>query len=141
MENRYPKGVSDTEATARMYAEHFLGEFAGLLGKTRAFINFDYTSLANGVALDFPPESIVVEVLETCTPTKELFAILKDLKVKGYTIALDDFIPNEEWTEFYPLIDIVKFDIQSISSIRCRMYITQLKNYSIRFLAENLRRI
>ncbi|CAK4073822.1 Cyclic di-GMP phosphodiesterase CdgJ [Vibrio sp. 16] len=138
MANCYPQGVADTEATARMYAEHFLGDIVGLLGKTPAFINFDYDSLLNGAAMDFPPQAIVVEILETCSPTEELFEVLSGLKSQGYTLALDDFTPSDEWQSFYPLIDIIKFDIQSMSMIKCGLTIRSLQGYDIRFLAEKV---
>ncbi len=136
--NQYPEGTTETEATAKLYAEHFLGELSEVLADAPAFVNFDYLSLMNGVVYDFSPKDIVVEILESCEPTAELLDILQDLSLKGYTLALDDFIPNEKWEKFYPFIDIIKFDVRNISIVKCGMYIDSLKKYDIYFLAEKI---
>jgi EAL and modified HD-GYP domain-containing signal transduction protein len=85
----------------------------GLMSITRgkkAFINFTHNLLINGVAAYFPPESIVVEVLETAEPTARLLDALAALKAKGYMVALDDFSYREDLVPLIKLADIIKID-------------------------------
>lgn len=76
-----------------------------------AFVNFDYSFLMSDAIELIPPESLVIEVLETVMVDLPLIVRLELLKQKGYRIALDDF---EDTIADYPLMhvaDIIKFDI------------------------------
>ncbi|WP_062047615.1 EAL and HDOD domain-containing protein [Bacillus sp. JCM 19034] len=79
------------------------------------FINFTENLLKKGVVTYFPPHLIVVEILETVELTSEIIEICKQLKYKGYKIALDDFVYEQlvEVSErIYQLVDIIKVDIR-----------------------------
>jgi c-di-GMP-related signal transduction protein len=67
-----------------------------LTGKAKAFINVDLSALQRGAARLLPPDHVVVEILETITPTPEIVQLCKDLCASGYVLALDDYIghPN-----------------------------------------------
>ena len=62
-----------------------------LVGRHRAFINFERTLLLGDYCESLPPERVVLEILETVEPDKELLKRLERLRAKGYRIALDDF--------------------------------------------------
>ena len=53
----------------------------------RDFLLRDYVSL-------FPPKTVVVEILETINPDREVIEACRRLKQAGYTIALDDLAQN-----------------------------------------------
>ncbi len=55
----------------------------------------------------FPVKSLVVEILEDCPPTPELLSAIKKMAQLGYKIALDDFIPSNDWKAFLPYISII----------------------------------
>lgn len=136
--NAFPVNVSSGQATRKLLAEHLLGYKSKVLGEFKGFVNFDYDCLIEGVPLDFPSEDIVVEVLETCPPSDELLAALTELKQAGYTIALDDHLESAEWHRFYPLVDIIKVDIQQTSLLKARALMDKLEEYQIAFLAEKV---
>jgi EAL and modified HD-GYP domain-containing signal transduction protein len=56
---------------------------------------------------------VVVEVLESVEPTEAVVAACDQLKRAGFTIALDDFVPNEKSLPLVPFADIIKVDFRS----------------------------
>lgn len=77
-----------------------------------AFINFTLETLSKGYPLQFQPQHIIVEILESEQPSPELLSICKNLYEKGYEIALDDYIHHQDWHEFFPYINIIKVDFR-----------------------------
>ena len=92
------------------------------------FVNFSYQSLINGTALNYPPQDLVIEVLENCVPDSVLFDVLVDLKNRGYRIAFDDFNPCDAWRPFLPLADIVKLDFRALSPETIRRFVLDCKS-------------
>lgn len=80
-----------------------------------AFINFTEQSLLNAYPNMLPKEKVVVEVLETVTPTPVVYKQLQTLAIEGYVIALDDFIHSDAWEPYYKFTQIIKVDCKFIS--------------------------
>lgn len=76
-----------------------------------AFINVSESVLLDGVGQVLDPRAVVVEVLETVRPTPEVVAACRDLKARGFRLALDDYSPRSEPGPLLELADIVKVDI------------------------------
>lgn len=139
LENVFPK-IDDNEATSKMIEGlHFNLGLETLTQGKLAFINFTYESLINGFALMLPKEQIVVEILETVTPDKKLLKACKELKEKGYTLALDDYEHASVWLHFFPYIDIIKIDYQLSTVKQLQQIIQAIKPYNhIKLLAEKI---
>ncbi|CCO48345.1 putative signal transduction protein containing EAL and modified HD-GYP domains [Vibrio nigripulchritudo SOn1] len=135
--NTFPD-VEPELATKRLLSDQFLSPNQNNLGTKKGFVNFPYQSLINQIPALFPRSSIIIEVLEDCEPTDELYDALKDLYRLGYKIALDDFIPNPDWKRFLPLISIIKFDIRTVPIGKASFFIAKLKSTKIQFLAEKV---
>lgn len=90
-------------------------ELERLVGANTAFINFPQHSLLNKFPTYFDPDRIVVEIMETVEPTDELIEVCKELKTRGYRLALDDFDFNQKWQRMSHLVDIIKIDISTIN--------------------------
>ncbi len=115
VENAYPAHVESNRATYRLIAENFLTIGTNpALAHSRYFVNFPYQSLLRRLPLTLPKDKIVIEVLETCQPTDELYLALRELRQQGYMLALDDFVYTPEWERFLPLVHIVKIDISAL---------------------------
>lgn len=103
--------VSSTNATATvLYGLLEIGIEKIVDGK-KSFVNFDEEFLVSNSIELFDPNNLIIEVLENVVIDEKLVDRLKDLKEKGYRIALDDFI--EDYDE-YPLVDmanIIKYDL------------------------------
>ena len=109
--------VSAFDATARvlvnLFAELGLQEVLGPYG---GFINTDARFLLSDIPELLPPEKMVIEILETVDITPELLIRIKALKDRGIRFALDDYAGQiDRYRELIPLVDIVKFEIPSMS--------------------------
>lgn len=135
--NTFPN-IDPELATSRLLSDHMLTTHNETLGDKLGFINFPYASLIKQLPSLFSAENMVIEILEDCQPTPELLAAVRSLHQQGYTLALDDFIPNKEWREFLPYISIIKFDIRSVPIEKAKIYIDSLNKYNIEFLAEKI---
>ncbi|OLO39198.1 hypothetical protein BTR23_09085 [Alkalihalophilus pseudofirmus] len=105
------------------------------------FVNFTYNLLENNTPNCFSPETIVIEILETVEFTEDLINICRNLKLRGYKLALDDFELTESNPYFHTimnLVDIVKIDIQKTSRIRQIYNLNLLKRYNVQLLAEKV---
>ena len=136
-ENCFPD-VSADFATKSILMDQILVHQKKILDGKKGFINFGYDSLIERLPFDFPSKNYVIEILETCEPTDELFNLVVELKKAGYSIALDDYIPTEAWRRFYLYVDIIKFDITTYSLTDAAQYLKTLAKYDIQFLAEKV---
>ena len=135
--NTFPD-IDPEQATSRLLSDHFLSTHYETLGDKLGFVNFPYQSLLNKVPTLFPSDSLVVEILENCPPTKELLMSVKEMAALGYKIALDDFVPSKEWKSFLPYISMIKFDIRQVPIEKARMFMLRLSGSNIVFLAEKV---
>jgi len=129
--------VDESSATANVIANG-MDLVAARIGNKPAFINFPEKLLLEGAPLALKPESCVIEILETITPTKELLEILADFKNQGYTLALDDYTGQTSLAPFLNLADIVKVDVQGQSMAQVIKLTQKLRAPGRRLLAEKL---
>ena len=105
-------------ASARVIADA-LGSF-GLDVMTHgrlAFINLTRNVLLDQVTTLLPPTGVVLELLEDIEADAEVLACCRDLKQRGYALALDDFLPNPANRELIPLADYVKVDLEAVPDL------------------------
>ncbi|KNY26529.1 EAL and HDOD domain-containing protein [Pseudobacteroides cellulosolvens] len=135
--------VDGDMATSNVMAAGFLSMgVSSIAGKKKAFINFTHNMLLQKVATLFPSDQIVVELLETIEPTKEIIDACKSLKSHGYTLALDDFIFKPGYEPLIEQADVIKVDFILTKSENERKYIVNhFGNGRIRFLAEKIETI
>ena len=137
--NVFPN-IDGNEATTRLIeGSQFNFGIDDLTDNKPAFINFTLETLQKGYPTLLDKNMLVVEVLETIQPGKRLLAIVKELKDKGYTIALDDYIHQPVWHHFYPYVDIIKIDMLASNKDDLESIVTDLKAYPhIKILAEKV---
>jgi len=127
-------------ATSNVMAAGFLSMgVSSIASRKKAFINFTYNMLLQKVATLFPKDQIVVEVLETIEPTKEIVEACRSLKARGYTLALDDFIFKPGYEALVEHADMIKVDFIATKSENERRYIVKhYGNGKIKFVAEKI---
>jgi EAL and modified HD-GYP domain-containing signal transduction protein len=128
------------QATATVIVNAFaeLGIEAAL-GKHRGFINVDEDFLFSDLLELLPRHAVVLEILETVPPTPAVIERCKDLKAAGFTLALDDVIQLEpEFAELLALVEIIKVDIQPLSSDELIQLVRGLKPLGKQLLAEKV---
>lgn len=109
-----------------------------LVGERSAFINLTRKFLLNDELLPPPSERIVLEVLEGMTVDAELIGAVAGLSRKGYTIALDDFIFNEELRPLVELADIIKIDLRALDQATLHEHVALLREFPLKLLAEKV---
>ncbi|NMM40222.1 EAL and HDOD domain-containing protein [Pseudoalteromonas arctica] len=139
VDNVFPDIDGDEATTRLIEGSQFNFGLEDLTDNKPAYINFTLETLQKGYPTLLGKEQVVVEILETIQPGKRLLAIVKDLKQKGYTLALDDYIHQPVWRHFYPFIDIIKIDFLSCEVDTINTIIEELKPYPhIKLLAEKV---
>ncbi len=99
--NCFP-GLDDDRATAGLLNNSFMVMgLSDLTDGTPGIHQFSKMPIDSDVPFLLPPSGVVVEVLERGEATQSTIEACKRLREKGYRIALDDFVPEEE--NFPPL--------------------------------------
>ncbi|MDX1347961.1 MAG: EAL domain-containing protein [Thiomicrorhabdus chilensis] len=109
-----------------------------VVGEHKAFINFTEGLLNPEYQSFFPRKHIVIEVLEDVKVTPQLIHSLKQLRDKGFTIALDDYVFNPELEVLEDFADIIKVDIMEVGAKALIQHTAKLKAKGIRLLAEKV---
>ncbi len=131
----------DVAATAnvnnRAFAEFGIEQ---ALGPYKGFVNCDETLLFSDILEVMPTDKIVLEVLETVEVTPQIIERCKELKARGFTLALDDFTQYED--KFRPLLDfveIVKVDLKLLDAPGLARTTQMLKRWpTLKLLAEKV---
>ena len=132
--NDLDKGdIATTQLILNIFSD--LG-FTEVVGNKIAFIN-----ITSNLLFNLPPlqkDKVVLEILENVEINSKVINAALLLKEQGYTIALDDFIFNEQWIPLIELSDIIKIDISCYSEQQLIEQIQILKPFGKRILAEKL---
>lgn len=107
-----------------------------LVGNRKLFVNMPTEWLLNPDLLPPNPKQIVIEVLESVVGSPKVIKALTKIRAMGFTIALDDFVLNDETRPLLDVADIVKVDMLAgpvnIKSIQ------EYKDRNIQLLAEKV---
>lgn len=109
----------------------------------RCFINFT-ENLLMGPLVDFlNPHQVVIEILENVPLTPLIIQRVRELKKRGFGIALDDFILDEQmeiYYELFSLIDYIKVDFLESPIYQCIEIANTVKQHfpHISLLAEKV---
>ncbi len=110
-----------------------------VLGAHKGFINCDAGLLCSDMLEALPADKIVLEVLETVEITDAIVARCRDLKARGFTLALDDFVSDaDKWAPLLELVDIVKVDILPLSAAQLEAETRSLRRWPLKLLAEKV---
>jgi EAL and modified HD-GYP domain-containing signal transduction protein len=130
--------ITDVDTASRTVLEQIL--LLGcreLSGGNRLFINCSGEVLAREYINVFPPQAIVVEILESVEPTPAVIAACEQLKRSGFMIALDDFVPGPNTLPLLPFADIIKVDFRTTDE-RTRAQIVERYCQKVLPLAEKV---
>ena len=132
--------IDDLSATASVISHAFadLG-VEQALGPYKGFINCDERILLSDVLEALPPEKLVLEILETVEITPAIVDRCRELKARGYSLALDDFVNFED--KFRPLldlVDVVKVEILPFDPAALARTTTKLQQWPLQLLAEKV---
>ena len=138
-ENIFPQ-IDPHKATSKLIMRTHLNQGLAVITSGKpALINFSEESILTGLPLILPPKEVMIEILETVTPSDEVYQACRTLYHKGYHLALDDFVYKPEWNRFFNLVKLIKFDIQATSLDELTPLINKLKaRKNLKILAEKV---
>ena len=134
--------VQDNLAATASVINHAFAELGieQAMGPYKGFINCDENLLLSDILEVLPTDKIVLEVLETVELTPQIVERCRELKERGFTLALDDFVNYED--KFKPLLDlieIVKVDLMPLDSAGLAKTTAALKKWpALKLLAEKV---
>jgi len=108
------------------------------LKRMPAFINLTYDLIVDNTLPELPSNQIVLEILEDVKVTDELIKSVQALRKKGYTIALDDFLYDDQYIPLLKLAQIIKVDVMNLSFQRVTEQVEKLRTYKVTLLAEKI---
>ncbi len=142
---RSPQGViseilDDTNLTAQVLLNVF-GEMgiAEVLGLQKGFINLNAVFLHSDLVELLPRQKVVLELLETINIDDAIIARCKELKAKGFSLALDDVVRlSEDIRPLLSIVDVVKLDLVQIDPALLPALVKEFKKYPVQLLAEKV---
>ena len=115
------------------------GAMSAVLGPYQAFINVDAQSLMSDGIESLPRERAVLELLETVTINDAVIRRCRQLKARGYRLALDDFSHySEEYDPLLDIVDIVKIDVLLLDRVALVNLVRRIKQWPGKLLAEKV---
>ena len=109
-----------------------------LVGRHAAWLNVSRDFVLSRLPLTLPPKRIVLELLENQQVDDQLVGCLAHLRGLGYTIALDDFIWDEEHAPLVEHVGIVKIDFLARTDDEIAADVARLRRPGVMLLAEKV---
>ncbi|MEL7640344.1 MAG: HDOD domain-containing protein [Solidesulfovibrio sp.] len=126
-------------ATVKVISDGFSLVCEDLKVNQKLLVNFPCDLLISEAAFALPAETCVIEILENVCPSKDVLDALRVLLKHNYTLALDDYIGQEELEPFLPLVNIVKIDILGLDNLdQVNGIVKSLKGNGAILLAEKV---
>lgn len=132
--------ADDSLATARVITCAFYDfGIRTVVGRSMAFVNVDAGSLMSAMIETLPKDRVVLELLETIHIDRRIVRRCRELKARGYRLALDDLCRYDESCEpLLEVLDIVKIDVLALDAESLSEVVRLLKPWHTRLLAEKV---
>jgi c-di-GMP-related signal transduction protein len=91
----------------------------------RAFTNCSHHMLLEGFFLLLPAEKAVVEIQEKVPLDEPVVAACQQLRMEGYEIALDNFVPGDAREKLIPFANYLKIDIRRVVQQHCAALVAE----------------
>lgn len=130
----------DAAATAEVMRQAFrrIG-IDTVLGECAGFVNVDAEMLFSRRVEALPTDRVVLELLETVVVDERIVSRCRELKRRGFRLALDDFYAcSERYEPLLEFADIVKIDVPQLDPESLAALVEKLKLYPGRLLAEKV---
>jgi EAL and modified HD-GYP domain-containing signal transduction protein len=133
--------LAGDRATSEVLVETF-AEFGPehLVGEALAFVNVTRSFATGALPLPLPADRTVLELLETVIVDDAVVDGLRELRTRGYRIALDDYVPDARRKSLIRegLIDYVKVDITDRDPQELRALAGTVLEPGVRLVAERV---
>ncbi len=109
--NAFPGIDYDTATSKVLDTTFFSMDFSEITGNRPGAVNFTKELILQKIPMVFPKDKLIIEILENIEPDGDIVAEFRELRKKGYRLALDDFVFNDRYADILDLFDIIKFDV------------------------------
>lgn len=132
--------TNDLQATATVIVNTISNiGIENVLDQHSGFINVSYDLLMSDMLELLPRERMVLELLETVAIDDQVIARCRDLKNKGFRLALDDFEYAPVYDPLFEIVDIIKFDVMLSDTPTIEKTLHHLKRWPrLQLLAEKV---
>ena len=138
-ENCFTPGTDGDTATSSLISDTVgIHGFSELTSGKKAFVNVTESVLLNETYTILPPESTVIELLETVEMTDSVHRACKEVRKQGYLLALDDYIGDPSFDRILDEIDILKIDFGGTDPEQRRKIAVNFEGKNTRVLAEKI---
>lgn len=133
--------VFDDQLTAatRVIVNTFASIGVGsVLGRLNGFVNVTQELFHSESVEALPPDRVVIELLETIEPDEAVVARCRELRGRGYKLALDDYVADDPRASLVELVDYVKVDVLAVADEQLPRVVSMLQRQGLRLLAEKV---
>jgi EAL and modified HD-GYP domain-containing signal transduction protein len=109
-----------------------------LLQGKKAFFNMTRRMLAEDLAALLPPTQSVIEILHTLEPDPAVIDRCKELKKRGYMIAVDAYTARRNMMPLMLLADIIKVDFRSTDESEQASCVQRYGKPNVKLLADRV---
>ncbi|MEP7206012.1 MAG: EAL domain-containing protein [Casimicrobiaceae bacterium] len=121
---------------ANVFAEIGIAE---VLGDVDGYLNVDTDFLFSELIEALPPKRIVLELVETKMLDEATLDRLRELRKRGYRVALSEFVGNfQDLGELMTAVDVVKIDMQSIHELLLPEIVAILRPLPVLLVAQKV---
>ncbi len=132
-------GIDGNEATRQVLLNTFvLFGINRLTAGKPAFINFPRDLLLTDMVKLFPPQAVVIELLEDVLPEPEVIKACADLGELGYTLALDDVVDLKQRGALVNHAKLVKVDFMASTQEQRAAIVEAALHSGVQLLAEKV---
>lgn len=129
---------SGAVATANVIVNGYEMVRPGLSQSQKILINFTSDMIEAQVIKLLPREICIVEILEDVQPTPEVLAAVADIKAAGYTVAVDDYVGQDNLRPFLTMADIIKIDVLGLDAATLSRHMLGVRGKKCALLAEKV---
>jgi EAL and modified HD-GYP domain-containing signal transduction protein len=109
-----------------------------IVGSRKAWINVSREFVLSGLLSALPAANVTLEILEHEVIDAQLVNACEELRLQGYTLALDDFAFSLSARPLLKLVDVVKLDMLALGADGMRDHIAMLRPYGVTLVAEKV---
>ena len=109
-----------------------------VLGPHLGFLNITREMLLSDLLEAVPREQVVLEILEDIPGDRAVLGRCRELRRRGYRLALDDYVGEKEREVFFDLVDFVKVETRGLDEKALKRIVRRLKRRGVKLLAEKV---
>jgi c-di-GMP-related signal transduction protein len=104
----------------------------------KGFFNVTRKMLAEDMAVLLPPAQTVIEILHTLDPDDAVIARCRELKQRGYQVAVDAYTARRGMAPLLALADIIKIDFRATDEVEQASCVQRYAKPMVKLLADKV---